>query len=276
MATAKTIQLFLANGKLDGILTISEPDWIGKIISAPRDNFDQLLHRPEVSNAGVYFLLSDTKVYIGQSQSSIKSRLQQHDRNKDWWHRVIFLTHTSNAFTSTDVQYFEQKFIKLASEAGTNTENQTVGNKFNIDEWNQANDDKFIDEVLLLFGVIGIHVFDKKRVNETKIEQIEEFVEVKTKNLSEIRRPQLIELIQNEYHKNPKLFHANIGINTHPAFIDKTINKVKLYDTPKASGKVKTTREIAPGVHVFVNYSLKDIQQAYQQYQTFFEKYTEE
>lgn len=174
---AKAIQLFLVNGTLDGILTIAEPDWIGKIVSAPRARFDELLKREEVSQAGVYFLLSDTKVYIGQSQSSIKSRLQQHNKNKSWWDRVIFVTHNSNSFTSTDVQYFEQKFIELANKAGTNTDNQTVGNKFHIDEWNQANDDNFINEVLILFAVIGIHVFDRKKVRQTIQESVSKVIE---------------------------------------------------------------------------------------------------
>lgn len=174
MGTAKAIQLYLAEGSLNGILTIQEPaGWgAGILVSAPRENFDKLLQRPEVDNAGIYFLLSESQVYIGQSQSSIKNRLSQHDRKKDWWNRVIFLTKTDKSLRATDVQYMEVEFIKLADKAGTSDmDNKSRGNQNSyISEFDRAANDQFMNEALLLLEVIGITVFSIK--NEKKKEKL--------------------------------------------------------------------------------------------------------
>lgn len=166
MTTAKAIQLYLAEGNLNGILTIQEPaGWgAGILVSSPRQSIDQLFQRPEVNNAGIYFLLSEKRVYIGQSQSSIKSRLNQHEKNKSWWNRVIFLTKTDNSLSSTDVQYMEVEFIRLAKKANTaDTDNRNHGNQNGyISEFARAANDQFINEAVLLLEVIGIKVFSAK------------------------------------------------------------------------------------------------------------------
>lgn len=170
MAIAKAIQLYLADGTLNGILTIQEPaGWgSGILVSAPRENFDQLLKRPEVDNAGIYFLLSESQVYIGQSHSSIKARLTAHDRKKDWWDRVIFLTKTDKSLRATDVQYLEVEFIKLALKNQTaDMDNKNGGNQNGyISEFDRAANDQFMQEALLLLEVIGITVFMKKNKSE--------------------------------------------------------------------------------------------------------------
>ncbi|MGX7328715.1 GIY-YIG nuclease family protein [Enterococcus bulliens] len=173
MAIAKAIQLYLADGTLNGILTIQEPaGWgSGILVSAPRENFDQLLKRPEVDNAGIYFLLSESQVYIGQSHSSIKTRLTTHDKKKDWWDRVIFLTKTDKSLRATDVQYLEVEFIKLALKNQTaDMDNKNGGNQNGyISEFDRAANDQFMQEALLLLEVIGITVFMKKNKLEQPI-----------------------------------------------------------------------------------------------------------
>lgn len=198
MATAKAIQLYLADGNLNGILTIQEPaGWgAGILVSAMRENFDKLLQRPEVDNAGIYFLLSDTQVYIGQSQSSIKTRLTTHDKKKDWWDRVIFLTKTDKSLRATDVQYMEVEFIKLASLAGTSDMNNKNGGNQNgyISEFDRAANDQFMQEALLLLEVIGITVFTSK---EKKKRKPQKNVITKTTGLL----PSTIELANESNHR---------------------------------------------------------------------------
>lgn len=61
------------------------------ILSAPRKSADDLLNIPESNNVGVYLLLSEKKVYVGQS-TDLKTRIKNHLANKDWWNQVVLLT----------------------------------------------------------------------------------------------------------------------------------------------------------------------------------------
>lgn len=205
MATSKAIQLYLQDGNLNGILTIQEPaGWgAGILVSAPRENFGKLLQREEINYAGIYFLLSDDRVYVGQSQSSIKTRLNQHDKNKDWWDRVLFLTKTDNSLSATAVQYMEVKFIEKAKEAGTaDVDNKNGGNMGgNISEFDRAANDQFMNEAVLLFEVIGIDVFQskkKKRKKKIQIPTENKTYTPATQSLSKTHRkwcPQIAELV---------------------------------------------------------------------------------
>ncbi len=89
---AKTIKLLLEDGTLNGIITIEDTMWnTGEMYAAPKNSVDDLLKLDACSKFGIYMLLSDTTVYVGQA-GDLSKRIKQHISGKDWWNRVILLT----------------------------------------------------------------------------------------------------------------------------------------------------------------------------------------
>jgi len=163
MRNSKTIKMLLSDGTLSGLLYVDNSDWNnGAWVSAPRDSFFELMKTDEIERWGVYLLLSKNKVYVGQS-IHIKSRLQNHNTNKDWWDRVIVLTTKDDSFGRSEIDYLESKFITLADSVGSlDNDNKNSGITPKIDIFKRNELDKFIHESLLVFETIGINVFSRK------------------------------------------------------------------------------------------------------------------
>ena len=90
-AKAKTINLLLYEGDLEGVISIEDSSWnSGELYSAPRDSVSELLETDACKKYGVYLLLSKSMVYVGQS-SDLSKRITQHTVGKDWWESVVIL-----------------------------------------------------------------------------------------------------------------------------------------------------------------------------------------
>lgn len=77
-AKAKTINLLLYEGDLEGVISIEDSSWnSGELYSAPRDSVSELLETDACKKYGVYLLLSKSMVYVGQS-SDLSKRITQH------------------------------------------------------------------------------------------------------------------------------------------------------------------------------------------------------
>lgn len=164
-AKAKKITLYLENGTLDGLINIGESDgWDfgGELYSCPRNKLEELLDDETVVNkVGVYLLLSNKQVYVGQS-TNLRSRIMQHKLSKDWWERVILLTSKKNELNQSHITYLEAALIQKAIDCGTiDSENKTGGNKHNLDRYETKLLDQFLDESYFVLELIGVTVFVK-------------------------------------------------------------------------------------------------------------------
>ena len=163
---AKTIKMLLYDGSLDGVTNISDSAWeSGKMYSAPRESINALISRADCRKYGVYLLLSDQQVYIGQA-IDLERRTKQHLSDKDWWSqvvlmdRVILMTTRDDSFNASDIDYLEAKLINLAGKAGTSdSDNKKKGNRQKVDEFRQAELEQYLDEALFLLELIGVRVF---------------------------------------------------------------------------------------------------------------------
>ena len=100
---SKTVKLLLEDGTLKGVMNIMDSSWNpGEMYSAPRESVDDLLSTDACKKFGVYMLLSDEKVYVGQSMDLAK-RVSQHVYKKEWWERVIILTTTDDSLNRADI-----------------------------------------------------------------------------------------------------------------------------------------------------------------------------
>lgn len=70
------------------------------MLVSPRDKVEDLLnlepYETLCSYWGIYLLVSENQVYIGQA-SELKARIKQHLYGKDWWERVFILTTSNNS-----------------------------------------------------------------------------------------------------------------------------------------------------------------------------------
>ena len=163
MATkTKTIKMLLYDGSLDGVTNISDSAWeSGKMYSAPRDSISALVSRADCKRYGVYLLLSEQQVYVGQA-IDLERRTKQHLADKAWWTQVILMTTKDDSFNASDIDYLESRLIDLATNAGkSDSENKKRGNPQKVDEFRQAELEQYVEEALFLLELIGVKVFKK-------------------------------------------------------------------------------------------------------------------
>lgn len=163
MAYGKTIELFLADGTNDGIVTAELSNWSGKAIKIPRIDIKQS-KRDDITEPGVYFLLCENSngtpsVYIGEAEN-IKDRLLIHinDYNSGkepyyWATAIIFVGRDLN---KTLIRHLENRLVENAIESckycvlTKNTYKNTI-----IKESQKANMEEFIDNIKILLKVLG-------------------------------------------------------------------------------------------------------------------------
>lgn len=168
MAYGKSIELFLANGTADSLITAELSNWNGKAIKIPRIEVSDC-KRDDIKGAGVYFLFckeedDSDSVYIGESET-IQERLNQHirDYNADkekfyWTTAVIFLGRDLNKAL---IRYLEDRFVQIARESKRykvltkNTYGKTV-----MKESQTAAMEEFIDNVSILINALGYKVLE--------------------------------------------------------------------------------------------------------------------
>lgn len=169
MAKAKTIKMLLYDGSLDGVTNISDSAWDGgKMYSAPRESINNLVSKADCKKYGVYLLLSDKQVYVGQAVD-LERRTKQHLADKDWWNQVVLMTTKDDSFTASDIDYLEASLIDLAINAGTSdSDNKKMGNRQKVDEFRQAELEQYLEEALFLLELIGVRVFKKTKGKTVK------------------------------------------------------------------------------------------------------------
>jgi hypothetical protein len=158
----KTIKMLLYSGSINGVINISNSAWeSGKMYAAPRDSIEDLVSRADCKKYGVYLLLSEQLVYVGQARD-LERRTRQHLADKDWWSQVILMTTKDDSFNASDIDYLESRLIDLAVAAGkSDTDNKKRGNPQKVDEFRQAELEQYLEEALFILELIGIKVFKK-------------------------------------------------------------------------------------------------------------------
>lgn len=159
-AKAKTINLLLYEGTLKGVISMADSSWnSGELYSAPRESVDDLISSDACSKFGVYLLLSEDMVYVGQS-SDLSKRIRQHIIGKDWWERVVVLTTSDDSLNRSDIDYLESILISKASQNNRlDCDNKNKGNNPKVDRFRKVVLEQYLDEALFLMELIGISVF---------------------------------------------------------------------------------------------------------------------
>lgn len=164
MSDAKTIKLLLTHGTLNGQIYAENSNWNSGVLKvAPRSQITELLKSSVCKSYGIYLLISDNMVYVGQS-SDLSKRIKQHLEGKDWWKKAAILTTNDNSLNRSDIDYLESVLISKATKTGRlSTDNKNKGNKKKIDKFRKSEMDQYIDEALFMLKMIDIKVFVEKK-----------------------------------------------------------------------------------------------------------------
>ena len=198
----KTVRLLLEDGTLSGLLTIEDSSWNpGEMYVAPRASVDDLVATGACNKFGVYLLLSDSRVYVGES-SDLAKRLKQHRAGKDWWEKVILFTTSNDSLNRSDIDYLEYCLIEKAQKNGNlDSDNKSKGNKSNVDKFRKPELDQYLEEALFLVELIGIHIFssnDSKGIrNISKLKKKNSKNNNQTDSLSIEKKSQAIDYLVN-------------------------------------------------------------------------------
>lgn len=163
-----SIRIFLASGEADGVWVVEKSNWTGKALVAPRSRFRDLRSRSDLTGPGIYLLIGPSeselqahRFYIGETDD-LPRRLDDHNRNKDFWNRAIVFTSKDEELNKAQIRYLEARLIGLADEANrAEMDNANVGLSSRLSEPDEAEAETFLAEMLLIYPVLGVHVFQK-------------------------------------------------------------------------------------------------------------------
>lgn len=170
--SGKQIKLFLVDGTPGGLTTAEITNWTGHVLAARRSDLADLLKRDEAQRTGVYFLLGDdetavgdTRCYIGEADV-VADRLRYHQRDKDFWDRVVVITSKDTNLTKSHGRYLESRLISLATQAGrVSLENNTAPPVPALPEADASDMDYFLSQLQIVLPVLGVNAI---RVRPTK------------------------------------------------------------------------------------------------------------
>jgi hypothetical protein len=162
--SGKQIKLFLADGTPGGLTTAEITNWTGHVLSARRSDLADLLKREEAQRTGAYLLLGEdeavienTRCYIGEADV-VAERLRYHQRDKDFWDRVVVITSKDANLTKAHGRYLESKLIALATSAGRVTvENSTAPGVPALPEADASDMDYFVSQLQIVLPVLGVN-----------------------------------------------------------------------------------------------------------------------
>jgi hypothetical protein len=163
----QTIEIFLIDGKPDGMLTARVWNREGRVLKTPRaqilDAFKNV--GKESGYTGIYLLFGEKGgkpcAYIGEADN-VGARVRiHHIKMDDWWDTVVLITAAENTMTKSHARYLESRLIERARDVGKTTlENDKfpplpgLGGKAA-----EAGAEAFLVSILMILPAIGIHAF---------------------------------------------------------------------------------------------------------------------
>ena len=116
---------------------------------------------------GVYALIGrpnpddPPEVYVGEGDL-ISDRLISHYKNEDFWTTVVFFISKDENLNKAHVQYLEARLVAFAREAKRCfLRNKTLPQAPSLSELDTAEMDGFLEQMLIIFSVLGVDVFEK-------------------------------------------------------------------------------------------------------------------
>ncbi|MGB3633162.1 MAG: GIY-YIG nuclease family protein [Rubrobacteraceae bacterium] len=164
-ARPTSIRIFLADGTPEGIRIVEKSNWTGRAVVAGRAQLTEALRRDEMTRPGVYVLVGsgesgNLRIYVGEADV-LSDRLKQHAIQKDFWVRFVAFTSTDQNLNKAHVRYLESRLVALAKSANQwEIENRNIPAEPSLSEADRADADWFLDEMLVIYPILGIDAFE--------------------------------------------------------------------------------------------------------------------
>jgi hypothetical protein len=171
----RSIRLFLADGKPQGMRTAEVGNWTGLALVCPRTDLTRLTSRPEVHRTGVYILVGNSEtsasglaVYVGEGDD-VWARLSSHDDKKDFWTWVVIFVSKDENLTKAHVRWLEARLVgdlRKAKRAEITNGNAPGGNR--LPEADTADMETYYENVRLLLPTLGVSAFSTETPGGSK------------------------------------------------------------------------------------------------------------
>ena len=175
-----TIDIFFPDGNPEGLRIVEKSNWTGSCVVCPRAKFIESKTRVEFSKTGVYMLIgppSDEEdlptIYIGEGDP-VRPRLEDHYAKKDFWTLLISFSSKDQNLNKTHVQYLESRLVTISKEAKRSVlDNINSPALPSISERDTHSMERFLEEMLLIYPVLGVSVFEKPQAAPPSAQQLE-------------------------------------------------------------------------------------------------------
>jgi len=160
MIVNKKLEIIYHNGQPDGIRSIRRNLSTMTVYVIPRPLLAEAKSISEITRPGIYYLINEsddntiTQIYVGQTRNGI-TRLDDHNRSKDFWNKAIMFLADSKTFTLDMISGLEKYAIIKAKESKRYDVENTVVPKYEIDEYDMASIEEVYDEIQFIMGTQG-------------------------------------------------------------------------------------------------------------------------
>jgi hypothetical protein len=167
MAISKKLETIYHNGQPDGIRSIRRHLSTMTTYVVPRPLLSEAKKLTGINRPGIYYLISENddnkiaQIYIGQTRNGV-SRLEDHNRSKDFWNKAIMFLADSKTFSLDMISGLEAFAINKAYESKRYKVENSVNPKYEIDEYDLPLIEEVYEEIQFIMGTQGYKMDDSK------------------------------------------------------------------------------------------------------------------
>jgi hypothetical protein len=168
MSTAgRTLKIFVMGQTSNSLRTVEIVNWTGLAFLGERQHVSSIQGREELSEPGVYLLLSESTeagglidIYIGETDA-FKKRISDHSQNKDWWDRFIVFVSKDKNLTKAHVKFLEREIHSLAQRSIANLRvmNSNEPGGSSLPESDESSMQEFLGNILFVLETLGLSYF---------------------------------------------------------------------------------------------------------------------
>ena len=148
MIQDKNFKLFLIDGTAQGKIRCTTDNWAGVALKIPKTQMENCAEILELNHAGIYFLFSESEVYIGAGKFKSVG---------NFWDDAIFFTNFQNSLDSSSLNFLKNKFSQKITAANRY---KVKNDAENIIEETASPLDFFASYVETILYIFGYKIFE--------------------------------------------------------------------------------------------------------------------
>ena len=160
MASSKKLEVIYYNGQPDGIRSIRRHLSTMTTYVIPRPLLAEAKKISGINRPGIYYLINENdenkiaQIYVGQTRNGI-SRLDDHNRQKDFWNKAIMFLSDSKTFSLDIISGLEEYAIVKAHESKRYAVENNVKPQYEIDEYDLPIIEEIYEEIQFIMATQG-------------------------------------------------------------------------------------------------------------------------